>query len=154
VRALSRRPDPTRPRDSAHLPRQGRCRRLQGLEARRGIWGRRREMRGLQTLLRRHARSLRESLRARALEPPLALVRGGVNMRSARGGDTVVLRLTFHVMAGLDARKSDVSDLRSRSIARKSGTPDFRCHPRLSLRVCGKTWMAGIADKCTQSAQA
>src|SRR5262252_761366 len=29
-------------------------------------------------------------------------------------------------MAALVARKSDVSDLRSRSIKRKSGTPDFR----------------------------
>ena len=70
--------DPARPRDPAHLPRQERRRRLQGLEARRGIRRRRGEMRGLQILLRRHARSLRESLRARALEPPLRLVRGGV----------------------------------------------------------------------------
>src|SRR5262245_45189622 len=52
-------------------------------------------------------------------------------------------------MAGLDTRKSDVSDLRSRLIARKSGTPDFRCHPRLSLRVCRKTWMAGTRPAMT-----
>ena len=35
-------------------------------------------------------------------------------------------------MAVLVTCKSDVSDLRSRLIARKSGAPNFRCHPRLA----------------------
>jgi hypothetical protein len=36
-------------------------------------------------------------------------------------------------MAGLVTRKSDVSDLRSRLIKRKSGTPDFRAIHDLRL---------------------
>src|SRR5215471_5841909 len=46
-------------------------------------------------------------------------------------------------MAGLDARKSDVSDLRSRFIKRKSGTPDFRAiHAFLSECAARRGWPA------------
>src|SRR5215467_4788520 len=61
----------------------------------------------------------------------------------------------LHVLAGPVTRKSDVSDLRSRLIARKSGTPDFRCHLRLSahsMRDVDRTRMsnAGINGLAAQ----
>jgi len=46
------------------------------------------------------------------------------------------------VMAVLVTRKSNVSDLRSRLIMRKSGTPDLRCHPRCSGRDAWRGWPA------------
>jgi len=46
-------------------------------------------------------------------------------------------------MAGLGTRKSDVSDLRSRFIQRKSGTPDFRAiHAFLSECAARRGWPA------------
>src|SRR5215471_13691386 len=43
------------------------------------------------------------------------------------------------------ACKSGLPDLQ-RVIMRKSGTPDFRWHPRLHDIAAGKTWMAQQAD--------
>src|SRR6185503_20404820 len=49
-------------------------------------------------------------------------------------------------------RKSGLPDLRQ-IIARNSGRPEFRCHPRLWLRMVAKTWMPATSAGMTEKIQ-
>ena len=71
-------------------------------------------------------------------------------LESQAGGDQEVLdkSVNFNVMAGL-VTASRVYPTCGTLFMRKSGKPDFRCHPRLWCCKASKTWMPGIKPGMT-----